>query len=55
MENLMEVDIPEDVQVKLKEMEAKEQEQLEREVEELLKSESEKKEPKSTAEDGLSR
>ncbi|XP_061111181.1 protein HGH1 homolog [Conger conger] len=55
MENLMEVDIPEDVEVKLKEMEAKEQEQLEREVEELLKSESEKKEPKSTPEDGLSR
>lgn len=54
MENLLEVDIPEDVEVKLKEMEAKEQEQLEREKEELLKSESEQK-SNSMPEDGLSR
>ncbi|XP_035284070.1 protein HGH1 homolog [Anguilla anguilla] len=54
MENLLEVDIPEDVEVKLKEMEAKEEEQLEREKEELLKSESEQK-PNSMPEDGLSR
>ncbi|KAJ8273376.1 hypothetical protein GJAV_G00100900 [Gymnothorax javanicus] len=47
MENLMEVGIPEDVEVKLKDLEAKEQEQLEREAEELLKSES-RTEPCST-------
>ncbi|KAK2836707.1 hypothetical protein Q7C36_014576 [Tachysurus vachellii] len=41
MENLMEVEIPEDVEQKLKEMEAKEQEQIEKE-EELLKAEREK-------------
>ncbi|XP_027022222.1 protein HGH1 homolog [Tachysurus fulvidraco] len=40
MENLMEVEIPEDVEQKLKEMEAKEQEQIEKE-EELLKAERE--------------
>lgn len=41
MENLMEVEIPEDVEQKLKEMEAKEQEQIEKE-EALLKSERER-------------
>ncbi|KAJ8386838.1 hypothetical protein AAFF_G00166330 [Aldrovandia affinis] len=54
MENLLEVDIPEDVEVKLKDMDEKEQEQLEREKEELLKSESENKENESTPPDGLS-
>ncbi|XP_055749893.1 protein HGH1 homolog isoform X1 [Salvelinus fontinalis] len=36
MENLLEVEIPEDVEVKLKDMDAKEQEQLEKEQEDLL-------------------
>ncbi|XP_024251173.1 protein HGH1 homolog isoform X1 [Oncorhynchus tshawytscha] len=36
MENLLEVEIPEDVEVKLKDMDAKEQEQLEKDQEDLL-------------------
>ena len=36
MENLLEVEIPEDVVVKLKDMDAKEQEQLEKDQEDLL-------------------
>ncbi|MCJ8746510.1 hypothetical protein PDJAM_G00142710 [Pangasius djambal] len=42
MENLMEVEIPEDVEQKLKELDAKEQEQLEKEQQELLKAETER-------------
>ncbi|KAG7316874.1 hypothetical protein KOW79_019172 [Hemibagrus wyckioides] len=42
MENLMEVEIPEDVEQKLKELDAKEQEQIEKEQQELLKAESER-------------
>ncbi|MBN3303479.1 protein HGH1 homolog [Amia ocellicauda] len=41
MENLMELSIPEDIEVKLRDWEAKEREQIERETEELLKKESE--------------
>lgn len=42
MENLMEVEIPEDVEQKLKDLDAKEQEQIEKEQQELLRVESEK-------------
>ncbi|XP_055076338.2 protein HGH1 homolog [Misgurnus anguillicaudatus] len=41
MENLLEVEIPQDVKEKLKELDAKEQEQLEKDTQELLKEESE--------------
>nr|XP_055076338.1 protein HGH1 homolog [Misgurnus anguillicaudatus] len=41
MENLLEVEIPQDVKEKLKELDAKEQEQLEKDTQELLKQESE--------------
>ncbi|XP_040060669.1 protein HGH1 homolog [Gasterosteus aculeatus] len=43
MENLMEVDIPEDVEVKLKEADVKEQEELEKEQEEMRQEEEKKK------------
>ncbi|KAM8916746.1 protein HGH1 homolog [Spinachia spinachia] len=43
MENLMEVDIPEDVEVKLKEADVKEQQDLEKEQEEMRREEEEKK------------
>ncbi|KAI1901591.1 hypothetical protein AGOR_G00035980 [Albula goreensis] len=55
MENLLEVDIPEDVEIKLKDMDAKEQEQMEREKEELEKSELERNESENMQPDGLSR
>ncbi|KAK3532761.1 hypothetical protein QTP86_028136, partial [Hemibagrus guttatus] len=42
MENLMELEIPEDVEQKLKQLDAKEQEQIENEQQELLKAESER-------------
>ncbi|KAI5607025.1 protein HGH1-like [Silurus asotus] len=42
IENLMEVDIPEDVEQKLKDLDAKEQEQIEKEQQELLKAETER-------------
>lgn len=42
MENLMEVEIPEDIEQKLKDLDAKEQEQIEKEQQELLKAESER-------------
>ncbi|XP_072532624.1 protein HGH1 homolog isoform X2 [Salminus brasiliensis] len=51
MENLMEVDIPEDVEQKLKDMDAKEQEQIEKEKQELLKQEKHL----STSPEGLER
>lgn len=41
MENLLEVEIPQDVKEKLKELDAKEQEQLEKDTQELLNQESE--------------
>lgn len=43
MENLMELDIPEDVEVKLKEADVKEQEELEKEQEEMRQEEEKKK------------
>ncbi|KAL6112411.1 hgh1 [Pungitius sinensis] len=42
MENLMEVDIPKDVEVKLKEADVKEQQELEKEQEEMRREEEEK-------------
>ncbi|KAG9355411.1 hypothetical protein JZ751_000249 [Albula glossodonta] len=55
MENLLQVDIPEDVEIKLKDMDAKEQEQMEREKEELEKSELERNESENMQPDGPSR
>ncbi|KAL2080062.1 hypothetical protein ACEWY4_023855 [Coilia grayii] len=55
MENLMEVDIPEDVQQKLKDLDAKEQEQLEKEQQELLKAEADNDRPKSQPSEELQR
>ncbi|XP_037347105.2 protein HGH1 homolog [Pungitius pungitius] len=43
MENLMEVDIPKDVEVKLKEADVKEQQELEKEQEEMRQEEEKKK------------
>lgn len=43
MENLLEVAIPEDVEQKLKDVDAKEQEQIEKEEQELLKAETERR------------
>lgn len=50
MENLMEVEIPEDVEEKLKEAEAKEQQELEKEQQELEKEEEEEKKKNSASE-----
>lgn len=48
MENLMEVEIPNDVEEKLKEAEAKEQEELEKEEEEQSRQEEEERKKKSS-------
>ncbi|XP_023271986.1 protein HGH1 homolog [Seriola lalandi dorsalis] len=48
MENLMEVEIPEDVEVKLKEADAKEQEELEKEQEKRQEEEEEEEEKKNS-------
>lgn len=50
MENLMEVEIPEDVEKKLKEADIKEQEELEREEEKMRQEEEEKEKRKRDAE-----
>ncbi|XP_047437727.1 protein HGH1 homolog [Mugil cephalus] len=50
MENLLEVEIPEDVELKLKEADAKEQEELEKEQEKMRQEEEEEKKKKSDAE-----
>lgn len=54
MENLMEVEIPQDVEEKLKDLDVKEQQQIENEAQELLKQESEEKSQNETSE-GLER
>lgn len=54
MENLMEVEIPDDVQQKLEELDAKEQEQIKKEEQEL-KAEAEKDPIKSQPSEGLER
>ncbi|XP_031442316.1 protein HGH1 homolog [Clupea harengus] len=53
MENLLEVEIPEDVQKKLEELDVKEQEQIKKEEQELL--EAEKNQPKSQPSEELER
>ncbi|XP_051527622.1 protein HGH1 homolog [Myxocyprinus asiaticus] len=53
MENLLEVEIPQDVVEKLKELDAKEQEQIEKDTQELLKQESVKSQ--NEAPEGLER
>ncbi|XP_041812613.1 protein HGH1 homolog [Chelmon rostratus] len=50
MENLMEVEIPEDVEEKLKEADIKEQQELEREQEQMKKEEEEEKKKSSDSE-----
>ncbi|XP_029287734.1 protein HGH1 homolog [Cottoperca gobio] len=50
MENLMEVEIPEDVEVKLTKADVKEQEELEKEQERMKQEEEEEKKKKSEAE-----
>lgn len=42
MENLMEVEIPEDVEQKLKDLDTKEQEQIEKEQQDLLRAKTER-------------
>lgn len=54
MENLMEVEIPDDVQQKLEELDAKEQEQIKKEEQELT-AEAEKDQVKSQSSEGLKR
>ncbi|XP_059185879.1 protein HGH1 homolog [Centropristis striata] len=55
MENLMEVEIPEEVEEKLKEADVKEQEELEKEQEELRQEEEKKSETDREEESGLTR
>lgn len=50
MENLMEVDIPRDVEEKLKELDVKEQQQIENEAQDLPKQESEETNPNESLE-----
>ena len=50
MENLMEVEIPEDVEQKLKEADLKEQEELQKEEERMRQEEEEQKKKNSEAE-----
>ncbi|KPP71519.1 brain protein 16-like [Scleropages formosus] len=47
MENLMEVDIPEDVELKFRDMDAKEEEQIEKEKKELTRAEAETNDPEA--------
>ncbi|XP_074494531.1 protein HGH1 homolog [Sebastes fasciatus] len=51
MDNLMEVEIPEDVEVKLKEADTKEQQELEKEAEQMRQEEEEERKKKSDAEE----